>query len=250
MKLRYLSFALLLMPVAAQAQSVIAITERDTTTTINPGAAADFSGASYNYLNVIHFNTVAGTDGATNLTIEPGAQNVTFTGLGNTVVTPPTLPAGSTGGVITAVSPGGTGQGFVFSYSGGDNGFLSSGVMSGRYDLTFNGGGTGIVDTGGTFLSTVQILGDYSATTAHTIATFSSDYTVLQNFVYSAGYTYFTVRTTNFQTNSPAISFSLLGASAVPEPATWAMMLVGFGMVGATMRYRRRKGAVRVSYAA
>lgn len=30
------------------------------------------------------------------------------------------------------------------------------------------------------------------------------------------------------------------GASAVPEPATWTMMLVGFGMIGATARYRRR----------
>ncbi|GGB28686.1 hypothetical protein GCM10011380_17910 [Sphingomonas metalli] len=28
--------------------------------------------------------------------------------------------------------------------------------------------------------------------------------------------------------------------TAVPEPATWAMMLVGFGMVGAATRYRRR----------
>ncbi len=27
---------------------------------------------------------------------------------------------------------------------------------------------------------------------------------------------------------------------AVPEPATWAMMFVGFGMMGASMRYRRR----------
>ncbi len=27
---------------------------------------------------------------------------------------------------------------------------------------------------------------------------------------------------------------------AVPEPTTWAMMLVGFGMMGASMRYRRR----------
>ncbi len=27
---------------------------------------------------------------------------------------------------------------------------------------------------------------------------------------------------------------------AVPEPATWAMMLAGFGMMGAGMRYRRR----------
>ncbi|MBJ6122220.1 PEP-CTERM sorting domain-containing protein [Sphingomonas sp. BT553] len=33
--------------------------------------------------------------------------------------------------------------------------------------------------------------------------------------------------------------------SAVPEPATWAMMLVGFGMVAGAARYRRRKtGAV------
>lgn len=28
--------------------------------------------------------------------------------------------------------------------------------------------------------------------------------------------------------------------AAVPEPATWAMMLLGFGLMGAAMRYRRR----------
>jgi PEP-CTERM motif/Protein of unknown function (DUF642) len=32
-----------------------------------------------------------------------------------------------------------------------------------------------------------------------------------------------------------------LTRSPVPEPATWAMMLVGFGAVGAASRYRRRK---------
>lgn len=31
---------------------------------------------------------------------------------------------------------------------------------------------------------------------------------------------------------------------AVPEPATWAMMLIGFGMMGAAIRYRRRSTAV------
>ncbi len=35
--------------------------------------------------------------------------------------------------------------------------------------------------------------------------------------------------------------------AAVPEPATWAMMLVGFGMVAATSRYRRR--GTKIAYA-
>jgi hypothetical protein len=34
---------------------------------------------------------------------------------------------------------------------------------------------------------------------------------------------------------------------AVPEPTTWAMMLVGFGMVAVAARYRRR--SVKVSLA-
>ena len=48
-------------------------------------------------------------------------------------------------------------------------------------------------------------------------------------------------------TNLPAVdAFEVANFSiaAVPEPATWAMMLVGFAMVGATARYRRRSVAV------
>lgn len=49
-------------------------------------------------------------------------------------------------------------------------------------------------------------------------------------------------------TIAPAIGYPGIGESravtftitAVPEPATWAMMLVGFGMVAGTARYRRR----------
>lgn len=33
-------------------------------------------------------------------------------------------------------------------------------------------------------------------------------------------------------------------APAVPEPSTWAMMLGGFGLIGAAVRYRRRKPVV------
>ncbi|MBA2920350.1 PEPxxWA-CTERM sorting domain-containing protein [Sphingomonas sp. MAH-20] len=35
------------------------------------------------------------------------------------------------------------------------------------------------------------------------------------------------------------ISVAGLGAVAVPEPATWAMMLTGFGAAGLAMRRRR-----------
>ena len=46
-----------------------------------------------------------------------------------------------------------------------------------------------------------------------------------------------------------ANTVSIQNAAPVPEPAVWAMMLVGFGMVGAALR--RRKAVVRtnVSYA-
>lgn len=35
-----------------------------------------------------------------------------------------------------------------------------------------------------------------------------------------------------------------IAAAAVPEPATWAMMIGGFGMIGAAERYRRRSANV------
>jgi hypothetical protein len=41
--------------------------------------------------------------------------------------------------------------------------------------------------------------------------------------------------------------FGLSGLAAVPEPATWAMMLIGFGFAGSAVR--RRRSSVKVTYA-
>lgn len=41
------------------------------------------------------------------------------------------------------------------------------------------------------------------------------------------------------------VQFSNTPIAAVPEPATWAMMMVGFVMVGAAARYRKRSTNVR-----
>jgi hypothetical protein len=39
-------------------------------------------------------------------------------------------------------------------------------------------------------------------------------------------------------------TFDIVVSGAVPEPATWAMMILGFGMAGASLRGRRRSVAV------
>ena len=38
-------------------------------------------------------------------------------------------------------------------------------------------------------------------------------------------------------------------AAAVPEPASWALLIGGFGMVGAAARRRAAKTTVRIAYA-
>ena len=58
----------------------------------------------------------------------------------------------------------------------------------------------------------------------------------------------------SFQTDQGAIvinnvtnitfSAAVAADAAVPEPATWGMMLLGFGLAGASMRSRRRRTAV------
>ena len=63
-----------------------------------------------------------------------------------------------------------------------------------------------------------------------------------------------TIPPTQFVTLNVAPSFSILGyemitnSEAVPEPSTWAMMLIGFGSVGFVMRRRRQtKMTFRIS---
>jgi hypothetical protein len=51
-----------------------------------------------------------------------------------------------------------------------------------------------------------------------------------------------------FSSTSPAFEFDNIAASiaGVPEPATWAMFILGFGFVGFMMRSNRQKPAVAV----
>jgi PEP-CTERM motif len=56
----------------------------------------------------------------------------------------------------------------------------------------------------------------------------------------------------SFDSSTDVIYSGALAAGAVPEPASWALMIAGFGLVGSALRKgngRRRKPSVSVSYA-
>lgn len=57
-----------------------------------------------------------------------------------------------------------------------------------------------------------------------------------------------TFTSVTFASSQNSFEVDNLAISAVPEPASWAMMLAGFGMLGMGLR-RRAKQAVRVTYA-
>lgn len=63
-----------------------------------------------------------------------------------------------------------------------------------------------------------------------------------------AGYRAFADNVTlTTKTGSTTYNFELAASSAVPEPATWGMMILGFGAIGYTMRRRRVRFAARAA---
>ena len=43
------------------------------------------------------------------------------------------------------------------------------------------------------------------------------------------------------ETGAPAFEIDNVAGISVPEPASWALMIMGFGLAGATMRAKRRQ---------
>jgi hypothetical protein len=56
-----------------------------------------------------------------------------------------------------------------------------------------------------------------------------------------------TLANPGYRLTTASIYNQFANAGAVPEPATWGMMILGFGMVGASARYRRRSTKVAVA---
>lgn len=134
---------------------------------------------------------------------------------------------------------------------GGSQEFVVGAVPNPAIGLNFNGGGLRIsnISEGALILTqTIVSLSDLSKAFSSarllnsSILGFSGSDVSIQNGALRLNFA-----GTVWARNSTA-NIALDTASAVPEPATWAMLLLGFGAMGAAMRSRRRQ-KVSVRYA-
>ena len=137
--------------------------------------------------------------------------------------------------------------------------------------LSFATDGTGQAPTGSTTtyslsfdltgfdLDTIQISGSFAADNSATLRVNGVD-----TFYVSGGFTSFTdFQLTNFQAGVNTLEFRVVdtgaptafrvdnlfgsaefatpGGAAVPEPATWALLISGFGLAGSALRGQRRR---------
>jgi len=100
--------------------------------------------------------------------------------------------------------------------------------------------------TSGTFANSITVAGTpYNFLIPYTIAINSSDTITFNPFTATFGNYQFAFNLLQLMSGGPPVTGTLTATiSAVPEPATWAMMLIGFGAIGFAMR---RRNAVRTS---
>ena len=149
--------------------------------------------------------------------------------------------AGSIGGVRAA--PAGTPNGNVYQSIGtGGSSLFDFSQLSGGRGLTSASFYWGSVDAYN-FVDVLDAAGSVVRTVSGTdLPQFNGDQTaaitnrrVYFNFAPQDGVTALRLRSTGM-----AFEFDNIAAGAVPEPVTWAMFTIGFGLVGAAMRRPRR----------
>lgn len=233
-----------LAPLLAAAQLANPNVERDTYSRIDPGAPGTFAGASMAYTNAFGMLQDFNATSLYEVAALPLATNIVFYGINGATVTPTSAPDGTPNTLVFVSGTAAAGQGWGFDYdivaspTAGQS-FLRQDVVGGLNVLRFDGGGFGLLDNGGRFLSSVVILGDWSSPASRSPVLYSDDpeYSVLHDFEYDGVHTRFTIETNRYRGNDPSISFYLIGAP-VPEPSTWVLLLLGLGAVAAAGRRR------------
>jgi hypothetical protein len=120
-----------------------------------------------------------------------------------------------------------------------------------QYTTTLGASGYGVEQNGDVvFVVPVELRlrGDLFGGTSTITAAIDPILTLNPDFVADSGLqsSDFTIDTNGNGNASNAAAISAL-AGAVPEPASWAMMLCGFGVIGAGVRRRRKAGGLQAS---
>lgn len=230
---------------AAQAQTITSRTS-DYTLSFNP---YNFSGASEVYSQSLAYPDQAAFSELFTQQFLPDATNISFQN-GGGITTTETTPAGN----ASTVTVTGNGMAGSWGTTYDTMGNITTGVKDGLNTLTFNGGGS--VTNAGTidYYIFAYLPGDWTkvgtSTGDHTFNGVGPDFSA-PTFIFNSMTDVTTVEsfTTAYNSNNTDptnLSLTLYG-SAVPEPATWAMMLLGTGCVGAAMRLATRKNAVALT---
>lgn len=179
------------------------------------------------------------------------AQTITFDGLTGANGDPFTGPYVEQGFTVT-VTGGQVFEGHVFGnptpslvvgnvFGGGNLGVLDvsrgSGFVLTGFDLSAqNGNGNYTVDG---YLGAASVF-SFGGAAGAGFSTYAGNAAVVDRLV-------FTLQPTGTSMNFDNMGFSL--SAAIPEPATWAMLILGFGLVGGAMRAARtqQRGAISFS---
>jgi hypothetical protein len=235
---------------AAEAQITIVSTTRDYTVT---WSGSTFTDASATYAGSYAYAASAFSDDDFSLSLYSNATNLAYNSAGAVTISPTTAPSPPyTSPETILVSSDGTGLGswgWSYDTAAGAGLPLSYGALGGLATLNFDVGG--FDDQGQTigYYVFVYLPGDWT-----TEGTATGDYILngvaagfsTPTFTYDTSTNTTTVETfdSSFPGNGggPGLNFTLVGTSVVPEPSTWAMMLVGFaGLAFAAVRSAKRK---------
>ena len=155
---------------------------------------------------------------------------------------------------LAAISTATTANAATFFHFDGVSGtFGHNNIAAGSFNDTFHF----VLPTAGVFGSTISSIKVSNLTNVdfRSVTLNGTAFTTLLSGVVEARYLTLpvsggeqTINVTGTSGGNASYAGTLAFAvSAIPEPATWAMMIGGFGIVGGAMR--RRKAQVRVTYA-
>jgi len=128
---------------------------------------------------------------------------------------------------------------------GGVTNYTFTPGANGTVDVKFTVGAYPVTDIGLSWLSTTSLLGStWTLLKGNTVVATEGVVKVLSNYYSSEFNQFLGVGSYTLEFSNQSIKGDNLSlvVTAIPEPATWALMVVGFAAVG-FVAYRRRSGA-------